>query len=74
MGGREEMESIAADLGKKYKVKTITVNLDVTNTDSVQKMAVRVKEKFGNVDALFNNAGRRSVHRVLPISMMKQRG
>jgi NAD(P)-dependent dehydrogenase (short-subunit alcohol dehydrogenase family) len=57
MGGREEMESIAADLGEKYKVKTLTVNLDVTNTDSVQKMAVRVKEKFGNVDALFNNAG-----------------
>ena len=32
MGGREEMESIAADLAEKYKVKTLTVDLDVTNT------------------------------------------
>jgi len=57
MGGREEMESIAAALAGKFQVKTLTVDLDVTNQDSIKKMAEMIKEKFGNVDALFNNAG-----------------
>ena len=57
MGGREEMENIAAHLAEKYKVKTLTVDLDVTRPDSVQKMVEKVKENFGRLDALFNNAG-----------------
>ena len=57
MGGREEMESIAADLAEKYRVETLTIDLDVTNSDSIKRMAETVKVKFGSVDALFNNAG-----------------
>jgi len=57
MGGREEMESIAAGLAEKYKVKTLTVDLDVTSNESINKMAAKVKEKFERVDALVNNAG-----------------
>jgi NAD(P)-dependent dehydrogenase (short-subunit alcohol dehydrogenase family) len=57
MGGREEMESIAADLSQKYKIKTLTIDLDVTSSESVQKMAEKVKAHFTRLDALFNNAG-----------------
>ncbi len=57
MGGREEMESIAASLAEKYKVKTLAIDLDVTRNDSVQKMVEKVKGSFSRVDALFNNAG-----------------
>ena len=56
-GGREEMESIAAGLAEKYKVKTLAVDLDVTSNESVNKAVGKMKEKFERVDALVNNAG-----------------
>ena len=56
-GGREEMESIAAGLAEKYKVKTLAVDLDVTSNESVNKAVGKMKEKFERVDALINNAG-----------------
>jgi len=56
-GGREEMESIAAGLAEKYKVKTLAVDLDVTSNESVNKAVGKLKEKFERVDALINNAG-----------------
>ncbi len=57
MGTREEMESIARELEARYKVKTLAVDLDVSSPASVQAMAEKVKERFGRLDALFNNAG-----------------
>ena len=51
------MESIAAALSEKYKVKTLTVDLDVTSPESVNAMAAQVKGEIGRVDALVNNAG-----------------
>jgi len=57
MGMRQEMESIASGLAKKFGVKTLAVDLDVTSNDSVQQMIQRVKEQFEGIDALFNNAG-----------------
>ena len=57
LGSREEMESIAKDLGDHYKVKTLAVGLDVMRTDSINQMMQTVKERFERVDLLFNNAG-----------------
>jgi NAD(P)-dependent dehydrogenase (short-subunit alcohol dehydrogenase family) len=56
-GGREEMESIAVSLSEKYKVRTLTADLDVTSPESVNAMAARIKAELGRVDAVVNNAG-----------------
>ncbi|WP_457552501.1 SDR family NAD(P)-dependent oxidoreductase, partial [Desulfobacula sp.] len=56
-GTMSEMETIAAELAKDYSVKTLAVNLDVTDTALVEAMAEKVKTKFGRVDILCNNAG-----------------
>ncbi len=54
---RAEMEEIAVELSKTYGVKTLAVNLDVTDHQSIRAMISQVEERFGRVDALFNNAG-----------------
>jgi NAD(P)-dependent dehydrogenase (short-subunit alcohol dehydrogenase family) len=56
-GGREEMESIAAELAGKYGVKTLALELDVTRGESVAEAAAKAKAEFARVDALVNNAG-----------------
>jgi len=56
-GSMAEMETIAAQLAETYFVKTMAVNLDVTNTALVEAMAEEVKTRFGRVDILCNNAG-----------------
>ncbi|MCG8632241.1 MAG: SDR family oxidoreductase [Desulfobacterales bacterium] len=56
-GTSEEMEMIAGELASEFKVRTLAVNLDVTDSGLVQEMAGAVKEKFGRVDILCNNAG-----------------
>ncbi|HPJ40184.1 MAG TPA: SDR family oxidoreductase, partial [Spirochaetota bacterium] len=55
--GLGEMEEIANDLGKEFSVKTFAVAVDVSSTESVKTMAEKVKEVFGHVDVLCNNAG-----------------
>ncbi len=54
---RRGMEDIARDLAGRYSVKTLPVDLDVLNTDSILSMAEEVKEAFPRVDILCNNAG-----------------
>ncbi len=56
-GTSEEMETIAEELSSEFGVRTLAVNLDVTDTKLVQAMADTVKEEFGRVDILCNNAG-----------------
>jgi len=56
-GTMSEMETIAAELAEVYSVKTLAVNLDVTDTALVTAMAETVKTEFGRVDILCNNAG-----------------
>ncbi len=56
-GTMSEMETIAAELAEAYSVKTLAVNLDVTDTALVTAMAEKVKTEFGRVDILCNNAG-----------------
>ena len=56
-GTQDEMEMIREHLSREYDVKTAACHLDVTDTDSVAAMALKVKEDFGRVDILCNNAG-----------------
>lgn len=57
MGMRQEMEEIAYLLADKHGVQTLAVDLDVTRNDSVLEMVQKVKERFGCIDVLVNNAG-----------------
>jgi len=56
-GTQNEMLDIADELHSDFGVETLAVNLDVSHTDSVEKMANTVKEKFNNMHILCNNAG-----------------
>lgn len=56
-GSTEEMDTIAAQLAGEFKVKTLAVNLDVTDTQTVETMKAIVQEKFKTLDILCNNAG-----------------
>lgn len=53
----EEMQSLAAGLAKKYDVQTLAAPLDVTDTASAAALAQTVKDRFGSVRVLVNNAG-----------------
>jgi 3-oxoacyl-[acyl-carrier protein] reductase len=57
VGGRAEMDALAAELAEKYGVQAIAVDLDVCDPTSIAAMVAAVQEKFGQVDMLFNNAG-----------------
>ena len=56
-GTQDEMLDIADELKNEFGVETLAVNVDVTDSDSVSKMADAIKEKFQNINILCNNAG-----------------
>ncbi len=56
-GSVEEMDLIAAELKNEYKVNTLAVNVDVTDTKTVIQMTETIKSSFSSVDILCNNAG-----------------
>jgi len=56
-GNRKEMDTLADSLARQYGIKTLFVEMDVTNTGSVEKMAEDVKAQFEQVQILCNNAG-----------------
>jgi len=56
-GTWEEMEDIAGSLADNFGVKTLAVNVDVTDNESIKQMAGRIGTQFERVDILCNNAG-----------------
>ena len=50
----EKIETLVKRYGKK---KIITYKADVSNADDVKKMITYVKEVFGHLDGIVNNAG-----------------
>ena len=56
-GTAEEMKEIAEELSESHNVRALAVNLDVTDTGSVNGMAEMLSTDFGRVDILCNNAG-----------------
>ncbi|MBN2539390.1 MAG: SDR family oxidoreductase [Deltaproteobacteria bacterium] len=56
-GTWEEMEDIAGSLAGKYGVKTLAVNLDVTDKTLISRMIDSIRKQFERVDILCNNAG-----------------
>ncbi len=56
-GSKDEMTLIAKELKDEFKVKTLAVNVDVTDNDTIEKMMSIVKDNFEQIDILCNNAG-----------------
>ncbi len=56
-GSWEEMGDIAGSLANNFGVKTLAVNVDVTDNKSISQMADSIREQFEQVDILCNNAG-----------------
>ena len=54
---KSQLIRLAQKLGETYKVRTTALDLDVTDPESVQKMAALLAEEFSNIHILFNNAG-----------------
>lgn len=56
-GTNAEMNEIAAELKTEFKVDTMIVSVDVTDTPSIEQMAGKIRERFTCIDILCNNAG-----------------
>ncbi len=54
---QEEMNEIAEQMAKEYKVKTMAVTVDITDNASIEKMMEKIKPVFEHIDILCNNAG-----------------
>jgi len=54
---KAQLKRLAKALGETCKVRTVALDLDVTNPESVQNMANELTEAFGNIHILCNNAG-----------------
>lgn len=53
----DELASLADDLKKTFKIKSLSVELDVTRGDSIAQMTEKVKNQCGRIQILCNNAG-----------------
>jgi NAD(P)-dependent dehydrogenase (short-subunit alcohol dehydrogenase family) len=56
-GTSEEMNTIAAELGSRFGGTVTAVDVDVTSSPSVGRMAEVLRERCGHVHILVNNAG-----------------
>jgi len=56
-GSRSEMEDLSRELGDRFGVKSMAVNVDITSGESIEAMVEEIKKKFDHVDILCNNAG-----------------
>lgn len=53
---RAKTQEVAADIAKKYGVKTVGIECDVSNPESVKAMVAKVEESLGDIHVLHNNA------------------
>jgi 3-oxoacyl-[acyl-carrier protein] reductase len=56
-GSENEMADIADELRNKFNVDTLAVNLDVTRSESIDRMVRACMDRFEKIHVLVNNAG-----------------
>ncbi|MEN2985222.1 MAG: SDR family oxidoreductase [Thermodesulfovibrionaceae bacterium] len=52
------LQEIAKRLEKEYIIKVVTVAADISKPEEVEKVFENIRENFGRLDILINNAGR----------------
>jgi 3-oxoacyl-[acyl-carrier protein] reductase len=64
---KEKLERVRSDLEKRFKVRSIALPADVSDSKAIKKSFALIKKKLGRVDILINNAGvnkRKNVHKL----------
>ncbi|MCP4673117.1 MAG: SDR family oxidoreductase [Desulfobacula sp.] len=56
-GSMDEMLLIVQELQKDYGVHSLAVHVDVTSSETIEKMVSAIKEQVETIDILCNNAG-----------------
>jgi NAD(P)-dependent dehydrogenase (short-subunit alcohol dehydrogenase family) len=56
-GRRMEQLELTAAMGNSAEARMLPISTDVSQPDSVQALFARIREQFGRLDVLFNNAG-----------------
>ncbi|MCR4734687.1 MAG: SDR family oxidoreductase [Treponema sp.] len=54
---KELIDAVAKEIADTYKVETLAVQCDITNTERVNAAVDEIMAKFGRIDILINNAG-----------------
>ncbi len=54
---KDKIDAVAKEISDTYKVETLAVQCDITDTEKVNAMVDEVYAKFGRIDILINNAG-----------------
>ena len=54
---KELIEQVAKEIADTYKVETLPIQCDITDTDRVNAAVDEIIAKFGRIDILINNAG-----------------
>ena len=54
---KDKIEAVAKEIADTYKVKTLAIQCDITDTDKVNATVDEVLKTFGKIDILINNAG-----------------
>lgn len=55
--GKEQLETAAQEIAKESGVEVLPVQGDISNLESVNAAAAAVKQRFGSVNIVVNNAG-----------------
>ncbi len=53
----KKLEDVQAEIKEITKESPLAVRCDISSEEDVARMAARIKEKYGHVDVLINNAG-----------------
>ncbi|WP_407425584.1 SDR family oxidoreductase [Treponema sp.] len=54
---KDKIDEVAKEIADTYKVETLAVQCDITDTDKVNAAVDQIFAKFGRIDILINNAG-----------------
>ncbi len=65
----DESNEFAAELNKKFNVRTLAVRGDISNPEDVEGIFKKTLEKFGTVDILMNNAGKMGVTKIEDVTV-----
>ena len=68
----KSLKELKEELENKYKVKVHVKTFDLTNRENCENLYKQVKEEFGNIDILINNAGLGTCGRFTDTSLEKE--
>lgn len=54
---KEKIDAVAKEIAETYKVETLAIQCDITDTEKVNAAVDSIMEKFGRIDIVINNAG-----------------